>query len=65
MIYEALHEMSLQNSGAAASPPDVRRGYASPFTSKLRMGCALGSGSAPRLWAKGRTRGQAQNLSEL
>jgi hypothetical protein len=28
--------------------------------SRLRMGCALGSGFAPGLWAKGRTKGAAQ-----
>jgi hypothetical protein len=38
--------------------PDVRRGSASPFDAHLRLGFALGSGSA-LLWAKGRTRGIA------
>jgi len=31
---------------AAALPPDVRRGYASPFIFRLPMGCAPGSGFA-------------------
>ena len=35
-------------STAAASPPDVRRGSAPPFNSRLRMGCAPGSGFAPK-----------------
>jgi hypothetical protein len=34
-------------SSSAASPFDVRRGYASPLTAIQRMGYALGSGSAP------------------
>ena len=34
----------------AAMPPDVRRGYASPFSSKFRMGFALGSGFAPTFY---------------
>ena len=37
---------------------DVRRGSASQFDAHLRLGFALGSGSA-LLWAKGRTRGIA------
>jgi len=34
----------------AASPPDVRRGYASPFNLRLRTGCAPGSGFAPGVY---------------
>ena len=52
------------SSSAAAAPPDVRRGYASPFTSKLRMGCAHGSGFA--LFTGQRPNdGPSPNLSEF
>jgi hypothetical protein len=43
----------------AASPPDERRGSAAPFASTKQRGFAPGSGSALKIWAKGRTRGAA------
>jgi hypothetical protein len=44
---------------ATASPPDVRRGSAPPFSLQLENGLCPWSGLCPKLLAKGRTRGQA------
>jgi len=44
---------------AAALPPDVRRGSATPTTPVFRLGSALGSGFARELQAKGRNRGRS------
>jgi len=50
---------------AAASPPDVRRGYASPFRLWITKGCALGSGFAPEVLCGQRpNQGPSPNLSE-
>jgi hypothetical protein len=45
---------------AAAMPPDVRRGSASPFYLNLGCGLSPSFGLCPTLWAKGRTKGLAQ-----
>ena len=44
----------------AALPPDVRQGYALPSTRNRSWGFAPGPGSAPTIWAIGRTEGTAQ-----
>src|SRR5215207_8674528 len=49
------------NSSAAAPPPDVRRGSASPFQVNLQRGYAPGSALAQRFSAGGRAKGEALN----
>ncbi len=48
-----------------ASPSDVRRGCAPPAGAHFQKGYALGTGSARKLGAKGRTGGGAQDFLEL
>ena len=53
------------DSFAPASPPDVRRGYASPSNSKLRMGLGPWFGLCPNVFMGHRpNQGLSPNLSE-
>ena len=60
-LITALHKKS-SDVAAAASPTDVRQGYALPVTFFFNgPGYARGSGSAQSFWAKGRTGGIAHS----